>query len=89
MSQKFVLYDIRVPHFDVQLIWGIELDFVITWFCLCDDVMSDARDIGIGALLVEPVSTQFEAVCVVDWASVRRNFARQVSMNYLVDKLAS
>ena len=43
MSEKIVLDDKRVPHFDVKLKGGIEVDFVINGFCLSDDVMSDAR----------------------------------------------
>ena len=56
----------RVPNFDVQLKGVIELDVVVTVFCLCDDVMSDARNCGVGALLLEPLNTQFEEVCVID-----------------------
>ena len=51
--------------------------------------MSDARDCGVRALLVEPVGSQFETVCIVDKASARLNFARQVSGDYLVDGVAS
>ena len=58
MSEKFVLDDKRVPHFDVRLKGGIELDFVVVGFCFCDDVMSDARDCGVGALLDEPAETR-------------------------------
>ena len=76
MSVKIFLDEKRVPHFAVQLKGGIELNFVVTRLCLTDDVLSDARYCGIGALLVAPVGTQFEAVCVVDLTSVRRNSAR-------------
>ena len=51
--------------------------------------MSDARDCGVGVLLIEPVGLQLETVFVVDWASVRRNSPRQVSKYHLVDGVTS
>ena len=36
------------------------------YLCLCDDVIRNARNCGVGALLVEPVGRQLEAVCVDD-----------------------
>lgn len=51
--------------------------------------MGDARDCWVGALLIKPVSLQFDAICVVDWASVRRNIAHSVSGDYLIDGVAS
>ena len=59
MPEMFVLYDKQVLHFDEQLKGGIKLDIVVTEFSLCNEVISDARDCGIGALLVEPVGTKF------------------------------
>ena len=35
------------------------------------------------------MGTQLETVCVIDWASVLRNSARQVSRNHLVNGVAS
>ena len=55
------------------------LAFIVVGICPCDDVMSDSRDCGVGAVLIKPVGTQFVAVSVVDWGSVRRTSALQVS----------
>ena len=68
---------------------GIELDFVVAEFCVSNDVMGDPQDCGVCAQFIEPVGLQFEAVYVVDWASIRRDSPRQVSGDYLVDCVAS
>ena len=88
MPEKLIL-DKWAPDFDVRLKSEIEFNFVVVEFCLCDDVMSDTRDYGVGAQIVELVRTKFDAVYVVDWVNVRQHFARQVSRNHLVDNVAS